>query len=234
VFSLVLFLGLGALVAVLFPERLGRVSATVSRRTLLSLVLGVLSLPLLPILAVLLCITVIGIPVAVLLLLLYPVAAFVGYVASSALIGARLRGRGVTEQPIWPSTLLGILFVGLFFLLAGVLSTVQMDGGVLRVMGFVLMGVGLVIGSVSVLLGLGALFLSRLGEPERLAPGTGGMGNVGGAPGGPGSPGSPGSPGYPGAVAPGYGSPGGMPPGSVPPGATPPGPTTPGYPGTSS
>jgi hypothetical protein len=165
--SLVLFLILGAMVALLFPERLGRVAATVSRRTFLSLVVGVLSIPLLPIVFLLLCITVIGIPVALLLLFLYPVAAFVGYVASCALLGARFLGRPVTQPPIWTAALLGLAFVGFFFLASAGFGTAPGHLGVLHVVSWVLLGVGAVIGSVSVLLGLGALFLSRIGEPER-------------------------------------------------------------------
>ena len=191
--SLGLFVILGAIVAVLFPERIARVAATASRRTFLSLVLGAATFPLLPILVVLLVITVIGIPVAVLLLFLYPVAALVGYIAACALIGARFRGRPVTEPPLLPSVLLGVAFVGLFFLVAGALTSLP-GGGVPHLIGLVLLGVGTVIGSVSVLLGLGALFLSRLGEPERGAAAVAaGTGAAAGA--------------YPGAAAPGAGPP---------------------------
>jgi hypothetical protein len=63
------------------------------------------------------------------------------------------------------------------------------------VIGLVLLGIGTVIGSVSVLLGLGALFLSRLGEAERGAPAAGGMTGAGGPGAYPG--------GYPGASTPG-------------------------------
>ncbi len=192
--SLVLFLVLGAIVAVLFPERLGRVAATVSRRTFLSLLLGAATFPVLPILVVLLVITVIGIPVALLLLFLYPVAALVGYIAACALIGARFRGRPVTEPPLLPSVLLGVAFVGVFFLAAGALTSLP-GGGLAHVIGLVLLGIGTVIGSVSVLLGLGALFLSRLGEAERGAPAAGGMTGAGGPGAYPG--------GYPGASTPG-------------------------------
>jgi hypothetical protein len=176
--SLGLFVILGAVVALLFPERLGRVAAMGSRRTFLSLVVGAATFPLLPILVVLLVITVIGIPVALLLLLLYPVAALVGYLAACALIGARFRGRPVTEPPLLPSVLVGVAFVGIFFLAAGALTSLP-GGGVTHLIGLILLGVGTIIGSVSVLLGLGALFLSRLGEPERGARDAAGTGSAG-------------------------------------------------------
>src|SRR5262249_2815343 len=91
------FVLLGALIALLFPDRLVRVASTVSRRTFLSFVLGLLAFPALPVVAVVLCITVVGIPVAVLLCFLFPVAAFVGYVASCALMGARISRQDVAS-----------------------------------------------------------------------------------------------------------------------------------------
>lgn len=192
--SLALFLVLGAIVAALFPERVARVAMTASRRTFLSLVLGAATFPLLPILVVLLVITVIGIPVAILVLFLYPIAALVGYIASCALIGARFRSRPVTEPPLLPSVLVGVAFVGIFFLAAGALTSLP-GGGLAHLVGLILLGVGTVIGSVSVLLGLGALFLSRLGEAERIQQ-MAGTGAPGGYPpaGGPAAPGAGGPP----------------------------------------
>jgi len=164
--SVFFFALLGALLALLFPERLVRVANTISRRTFLSFLLGLLAFPALPVLLVVLCITVVGIPVAVLLLVLFPVAMFVGYVASCALMGARLSGGDITRFPVWRSAILGLVFVGIFFVLGGILTNIS-GGGFVRVLGFSFMALGLLIGSISSLLGLGALVLSRLGEPER-------------------------------------------------------------------
>jgi hypothetical protein len=164
--SVFFFAILGALIALLFPERLVRVATTVSRRTFLSFLLGLLAFPALPVVLVVLCITVVGIPVAVLLLFLFPVAVFMGYVASSALMGARISRQEVTTPPVWRNAILGLVFVGIFFVVGGVLTNLT-SGGFLRVLGVSFLGLGLVIASVSSLLGLGALFLSRLGEPER-------------------------------------------------------------------
>lgn len=162
---LLFFSFLGALVALLFPERLARISGTVSRRTLFSLLMGLATIPLLPIVFILLLITVVGIPVAFLLLLLYPFAAFVGYVASCTLIGARLRGRSVSEPPLWQSAMLGLAVVGAFFVLGTGLAV--SSGEVSKFIGFLILGLGFLIGSVTVLLGLGALLITKLGEPER-------------------------------------------------------------------
>jgi len=167
--SVFFFAILGALLALLFPERLVRVAGVVSRRTFLSFLLGLLAFPALPVVVVVLCITVVGIPVAVLLLLLFPVAMFMGYVASCALMGARIMRQDVAAPPVWRSVIAGLVFVGLFFVVGGILTNLA-PGGFLRVLGFSFFGLGLVIASVSSLLGLGALFLSRLGEPERERP----------------------------------------------------------------
>lgn len=164
--SVLFFALLGALLALLFPERLVRVADTVSRRTFLSFLLGLLAFPALPVVLVVLCITVVGIPVAILLVLLFPVATFVGYVASCALMGARMTRTDVSSPPVWRSVIVGLVFVGAFFLIGWALTNLG-PGGLPRVLGFSFFGLGLVIASVSSLLGLGALFLSRLGEPER-------------------------------------------------------------------
>lgn len=164
--SVFFFALLGALLALLFPDRLVRVAHTISRRTFMSFLLGLLAFPALPVLLVVLCITVVGIPVAVLLLVLFPVAMFVGYVASCVLMGARLSGGDILRFPVWRSAILGLVFVGVFFVLGGILTNLS-GGGFLRVLGFSFMALGVLIGSISSLLGLGALVLSRLGEPER-------------------------------------------------------------------
>jgi hypothetical protein len=166
--SVLFFAILGIFVALLFPERLVRVAGTVSRRTFLSFLLGLLAFPMLPVVIVILCITVIGIPVAVLLLFLFPVAAFVGYVASCALMGARLTRQELGSGPVWRSVVVGLVIVGAFFVLGGMLTNLPSAGG-LRVLGYAFFGLGLLIGSVNAVLGLGALMLSRLGEPERAA-----------------------------------------------------------------
>jgi len=165
--SVLFFAILGIFVALLFPERLVRVAGTVSRRTFLSFLLGLLAFPMLPVLLVILCITVIGIPVAVLLVFLFPVAAFVGYVASCALMGARLTRQELATPPVWRSVVVGLVIVGAFFVLGGLLTNLPSHAGGLRVLGYAFFGLGLLIGSVNAVLGLGALILSRLGEPER-------------------------------------------------------------------
>lgn len=162
---------LGALCSVLFPERIGRIAETISQRTFLSLVLGSATFPLLPIVLILLSITFIGLPVALLLMLLFPVAQFVGYVAAAALFGSRLNNRPVQVQPIWPSVLIGMFLLGAFFA-SGIAIITYGGGGFTNIVGFSMLAVSGLMISVSVLLGTGALFLSRLGQPPRPAAGA--------------------------------------------------------------
>jgi hypothetical protein len=166
--GVILFSLLGALVAVLFPDRLRRVAQTGSQRSLLSLLVGAASFPLLTVAFCLLLLTVIGIPVAMLIVLLYPAAAFVGYVAGCALLGSRLRGSTLEASPLWQSAVLGIVFIGLFYIFGGILMTLGgAGGGLVRAVGLGIVTVGVLLGALTSLLGMGALFVSKLGEPER-------------------------------------------------------------------
>ena len=174
VFSAVLLflsLLLGVLNSILIPERLVRVAETISQRTFLSLVVGSATFPILPIVLMLLCISFIGLPVALVLLLLFPVALFVGYVAAAALLGSRLRGRPVQEPPLWMSVMLGMFLLG-FIAVAAIALVTYGGGGAGQLIGFSLMAISCLMISVSTLLGTGALFLSRLGQPPRPASGT--------------------------------------------------------------
>ncbi len=161
-FAYGLFIALAALFARLFPERLVRIAETVSRRTILSLVLGLLSGPLALMVGLLLMVTVIGIPLALLLPLLYLLAAFIGFAAAAYLLGLKLLGRrpdarGAMLAPIAAGT----GFITLFLLLG--LPLIALEGG-FRVLGFSLIALWLVVGKVCWMIGFGALLLSRFGQ----------------------------------------------------------------------
>ena len=161
-FAFALFVGLAALFARLFPERLVRIADTVSKRTFLSLVLGLLSGPLALMLGLLLLVTVIGIPLAMLLPLLYLVAAFIGYAAAAYLLGLRLLGRRPDPQgPMLLPIAAGTGFITLFFLLS--LPLIALEGA-FRVAGFGLLALWLVVGKLCWMIGFGALLLSRFGQ----------------------------------------------------------------------
>jgi hypothetical protein len=184
-FSFVLFVGLAALFARLFPERLVRIAETVSRRTFLSLVLGLLSGPLALMLGLLLLVTVIGIPLALLLPLLYLLAAFIGYAAAAYLLGLKLLGRRPDPRGpmLWPIAA-GTGFITLFFLLSLPLMALE---GAFRIVGFGLFILWVVIGKVCWMIGFGALLISRFGQEPGLRD-DGGAWTPAGTPGEGGSP----------------------------------------------
>jgi hypothetical protein len=160
-----LFVGLAALAGRLFPDRLLRISETISRRTLLSLVLGLLSVPLACVVFLLLLVTVIGIPLAIILPFLFVLAAFIGYVASAYLLGTKLLGRRVDGSGgMFAPILAGTAFVTIFYLLG---IPFLSGSGFVRVVGVVLLALWVLIGTVCWKLGFGALLLSRLGQAPR-------------------------------------------------------------------
>jgi hypothetical protein len=135
----------------------------VERRPAASFFVGLLSMPACLVALVLLCITVIGIPLAVLLPMVYMVMGYAGQLAATAVLGARLTRRQLVHglmTPLFVGTLFvaillgigGLVLVGdhssqpvaLFFLLSG---------------GLLLLGLGA--------LGTGAFLLSRFGTRPR-------------------------------------------------------------------
>src|SRR4029079_13531847 len=114
--SLLLFVGLAALTGRLFPERMVRIADTISKRSFLSLVLGLLSIPLAFVVGLLLLVTVIGIPLAILLPFLFLLAAFFGYAAAVYLLGSKLLGRRIaSEGGMVAPIAAGTAFVTLFY-----------------------------------------------------------------------------------------------------------------------
>jgi hypothetical protein len=160
--SLLLFVGLAALTGRLFPERLVRIADTISKRTFLSLLLGLVSIPLAFVIGLLLLVTVIGIPLAILLPFLFVLAAFLGYTAAVYLLGSKLLGRrtGIEHGMVAPIAA-GTAFVTLFYAIGVPLMSMEGTG---RVFGFGFLLLWLVIGTVCWMMGLGALLLSRLGQ----------------------------------------------------------------------
>ena len=161
----------GWLFTLIAPERTVRVGATVSRRTGLSLLLGILSMPAFAVAVLLLFITVVGIPVGILLPILYLVMLAFGHAAATAVLGSRLLRRPLGEGSSLAAIAAGSAFVAMFFVAAAVLSG---PAGLMRTLAlfFVALGVLLSIGLSTI--GIGAVMASKFGaEPRdlRLAPG---------------------------------------------------------------
>jgi len=201
----VILIGIGAVVFHLFPARMENLTETVRHRGMLSFLAGlaggILWLPVF----VLLCVTLIGIPLAVFVLV--PLTIFgtlAGYVASARVVGSR---RGTLGPG--PSVVRGLLILEGTLLLGLFLSVF---GSVFEFLGFILGVIGWSVVFVAATVGWGAFLITRFrpqpqGAYER--------------PGAPPPPYGP-PPGYP-MPPPGYTPP---PPNYPPPGSTPPHPGT--------
>lgn len=150
----------GWLLALVFPLRLVRVAATASRRTALSFCLGILALPGFLVTLMLLIITVVGIPIAALLPVLYVIMVWGGQVAASYVLGSKLLRRRLGQGGIMGPILVGTLFVAMFFVVGALLAA---PPGFTRSVAlfFSLLGGLLVVGLSSI--GSGAFLLSRFG-----------------------------------------------------------------------
>jgi len=152
----------------LFPERLLRAAVTSSRRTGLSLLLGIASLPLMLISLVLLLVTVIGIPVALLLPIFYHFLTWAGQVAATYVLGCKILRRSPGSGGAMAPIATGSAFIAAFFVAGALLAT---GSGAIRTMAlfFDLLGV-LMLAALSTI-GTGAFLLSRFGsEPRDLVP----------------------------------------------------------------
>jgi hypothetical protein len=161
------------LLTLVFPDRMARIATTASQRTAGSFVLGVASAPLFVIALVLLLITVVGIPFALLLPLVYCLAIWAGQIAATQVLGCRLLRRRLGERGPMGPIAVGSLFVAVFFVLGAILAGPPGASRTLALF-FTLLGTLLVLGLS--LIGTGAVLLSRFGsrprEGEVEAPGT--------------------------------------------------------------
>ena len=154
---------MGWIFALLFPTGMLRVATVVERRPAASFFLGVLSLPGFFVSLVLLCITVIGIPLGILLPMVYVLMGYAGQLAATCVLGARLTRRSLANGLMTP-LLVGTLFVAIL-LAAG--TALMAGNGVARPASLFLSlsGVLLLLGLGT--LGTGAFLLSRFGTRPR-------------------------------------------------------------------
>ena len=175
----------GWIAAALFPDRLARVAITSSRRTAASLLLGIASGPLMIMTTLLLVITVVGIPLALLLPLVYCGVLYTGNLAATYVLGCKLTRRRLGSPGVTAPLMAGSLLVASIF---GFGTILWETPGVVRTVAlfFLLVGVLLVIGLSSI--GAGAFLLSRAGARPH---------NIDGAPAGSAPSPAPGPPGRP-------------------------------------
>jgi cytoskeletal protein CcmA (bactofilin family) len=157
-----LFFGWAA--AALFPLRLTRVAVTSSQRTAASLAIGVASGPLMLVTMLMLMVTVVGIPIAVFLPLVFVAVAYLGQIAATCVLGCKLTRRRPEDGRIMGPLLSGSLLVASVFGFGAILWETP---GMVRTVAlfFVMLGVLLVLGLSAI--GTGAILLSRGGSRPR-------------------------------------------------------------------
>jgi len=152
----------GWIFALLFPTGMLRVGTVVERRPAASFFVGILSMPACLVALVLLCITVIGIPLAVLLPMVYMLMGYGGQLAATAVLGARLTRRSLSGGMMMP-LFVGSLFVALLLGIGGLLLVGSASQPV--ALFFLVSGCLLLLGLGT--LGTGAFLLSRFGTRPR-------------------------------------------------------------------
>ena len=151
----------GWIVSLVMPGRLMRITATASRRTTASLLLGIVLVPMMLSAMVLLCITVIGIPVAVLLPVVLLLVTWIGQYAGAYGLGLKLLRRRLGEGSMIGALAVGTLFVSLFFVVGAVLAG---PPGLSRSVALFFVAVGSLFGLALALIGSGAVLLSKFGQ----------------------------------------------------------------------
>ena len=154
----------GWVAAALFPGRVARVAITSSRRTTASLALGVVSGPLMLVTMLLLMVTVVGIPIAIFLPVVYIAVVYMGQIAATYVLGCKLTRRRLGEGNIAGPLVAGSLLVASIFGFGAILWETP---GVVRTAAlfFLLVGVLLLVGLACI--GTGAFLLSRAGNRPR-------------------------------------------------------------------
>ena len=155
----------GLVLALVFHDRMIRVAQTVAERAGWSLLFGILLPPLTVIAGVLLMVTVIGIPIAFLLPLIYVFMLWAGTAAAAYLLGCRAMGRelgGAMGAPL----LVGTLIVGVLF---GFGAAFGGGHGPFRMLAMFFPLLGLLLATSLAVIGSGAVLVSRFGTQPKAA-----------------------------------------------------------------
>lgn len=155
---------MGWLCTLIAPERTVRTGATVARRTGLSLLFGILSLPAFTVAIMLLFITVVGIPVGLLLPILFFVMLCFGHTAATAVLGSRLLRRPLGEGSTLSAIAAGSAFVAMFFVACAVFSV---PPGVIRTIALFFGALGVLLSMGLSTIGIGAVMVSKFGAEPR-------------------------------------------------------------------
>jgi hypothetical protein len=150
------------ILVMVLSDRIRVVGDTAAKRPLASFGLGLVILLLTPIAMVLLCITIIGIPVAILLPIGLVIIGFLGYTGIAYAFGRKLFGRGT--DGIVRATIVGVLILEAIPLVGKLLC---IPGGPICIIGLPIRIVGFAVIACAIAMGLGAAVLSKLGQQPR-------------------------------------------------------------------
>jgi hypothetical protein len=156
--------GIGILAYSIFPSRMARLADVVNQNGLVTFLAGlagwVLWLPVF----VLLCITIVGIPVAILLIFLTPIMVLLGYLGVAIAAGRKSEaGRAGGARAI----LLGVLMLEAGLLLGKLFGTMP---SIFEVLGVILTIVGCIVIFIAATMGFGAFLMTRFRAQEQKPP----------------------------------------------------------------
>jgi hypothetical protein len=152
------------LIVLISRERVKVTSNKATSNMLASFGVGLLTIILTPIAMVLLCITLIGIPVAILLPFALIIVGLFGYTAVGLALGHRLFGSGSRTVSVVEATILGVLLMEAIPIVG---KLIGLPGGILWGLSIPVRIVGYAIIVCAFLIGLGATILSKFGQPQR-------------------------------------------------------------------
>jgi hypothetical protein len=150
------------LIVVLFTDRIKVTTRKISDSPLASFGMGLLVFILMPVAVVLLCITLIGIPVAILLPLAVGILGLFGYAAVGLALGSKIVGQEAPTGTPVKGALIGVLILEAIPLFG---KLIGLPGGFMAAISLPIRIIGYTVIVCAVSLGLGAAILTRLGKP---------------------------------------------------------------------
>jgi hypothetical protein len=166
--KLLLILLLAWAAAAIIPRRVQSMIDYAGSSIWISALVGFAAVIALPLVVILLFVTLIGIPLALILPLAFAVASIVAYAAGAGLLGYRFGGRLVSKAPgelsLAQAVLLGVLIVGIVRLAGKLLG---LTSPILWPLSAALSVAGVLAGLFIYLAGLGSLLITRFGSHPR-------------------------------------------------------------------
>lgn len=157
--------GIGLLTFNLFPTRMRRLSDTAMERGVVAFVAGLAGWVLLIPVFVILLITIVGIPLAILMVPLMPIVLLLGYLAVAQGVGSRIQSRSGNAEGLVRALVVGVLALEAAILLGRVFG---LFGSIFDVIALLLTVLGHGIVFVAITTGFGAILISRFRPAEEI------------------------------------------------------------------